>query len=452
MSSILDGISPEGPILLHCCCAPCASAILEAMVEAQLAVTVFFSNSNIFPFEEYLTRKDELVRYCERLGVPYVEDVYAHEDWQKEVGCGREDMPERSSRCAQCFRFRLLRAANYAAENGFSALTTTLASSRWKSLEQIDEAGRWAVEQANSSHPGGSEVLWWAMNWRKGGLQARRCALIKELNFYNQQYCGCEYSMRKENTVVMFPPAKINLGLNVLRKREDGFHDIETLFYAVPSLCDRLEVSKSEEFRADVEGANWPMEKDLCVRAFRLMQERYGIGNVTLSLRKHIPVGAGLGGGSADCAFTIKALNSLFGLGLSEEEMMECAGELGSDCAFFIKCAPQWGEGRGDILSPLGRDILKGYEIRVEIPEGESINTAEAYKGITPGAKAPSIKEIICEHGVDEWKELLHNDFEDSVFPDHPAIRELKEDMYERGAVYASMSGSGAAVFGIFKK
>ena len=437
----------EGKILLHCCCAPCSSAILEACIKNNLDLTVFFSNSNIFPHQEYETRKKELISYCERLNVPYIEDVYDHADWQKQVATDLEWTPERGARCQKCFRYRLKRAAEYAQNHGYAVLTTTLASSRWKDLEQINRAGELAVSQLNE----GNKPQWWDMNWRKEGLQLRRSQLVKELGFYNQLYCGCEYSMVKEGSIVMFPPAKINLGLNVMRKREDGFHDIQTLFYPVFGLCDRLEVRKSDEFNAELDGINWPVEKDLCVKAFRLMQEKYGIGNVHLILHKEIPVGAGLGGGSSDCAFTIKALNRLFELGLSIEEMEELASSLGSDCAFFIKCRPSWGEGKGDVLET-AKDCLKRYTIKVEIPKGEHINTALAYSKIVPHIHTPHLRDVIEGSNIEQWKRLLHNDFEDSVFLEHPRIAQLKKEMYLRGAVYASMSGSGAAVYGIFKK
>lgn len=249
--------------------------------------------------------------------------------------------------------------------------------------------------------------------------------------------------------MILYPNAKINLGLNVIRKREDGFHELQTLFYPVKSLFDILEIEKSEKFSIEIEGADWPAEKDLCAKAFHLMQERYGIGEVKIRLKKQIATGAGLGGGSADCAFTIKALNELFELGLAEKEMEEVAGELGSDCAFFIKNRPQWGEGRGEILSE-AQDFLKDYEIVVEMPQGEKVSTAQAYSKIKPRQKSPSVREILSSRRPEEWKGLLENDFEESVFPEHPKIAQLKEKMYEKGAVYASMSGSGAAVFGIF--
>ena len=180
---------PKGRVLLHACCAPCSSAILESLLLNGIRPLVFFSNSNITPREEYELRKEELIRYCERLGVDYVDDDYNHELWLAEVALGREDAPERGARCLECFRFRLQRAADYAASHDYQVLTTTLASSRWKLLEQVDSAGRQACER--------SGITWWSMNWRKGGLQPRRNELIKELGFYNQTFCGCEFSKPK---------------------------------------------------------------------------------------------------------------------------------------------------------------------------------------------------------------------------------------------------------------
>ena len=181
----------EGRILLHACCAPCSSAILECMVQNGLKPTVFFSNSNITPLDEYELRKTEIIRYCDSLGVEWVDDDYDHADWLTCVARGREDAPERGPRCLECFRYRLARAARYAASNGFAVLTTTLASSRWKDLDQVNAAGADACATVHG-------VMWWDMNWRKGGLQPRRAELIRELGFYNQTFCGCEYSKPKE--------------------------------------------------------------------------------------------------------------------------------------------------------------------------------------------------------------------------------------------------------------
>lgn len=182
--------APEGAdrVLLHTCCAPCSSAIIECMVRSGITPTIYYCNPNIYPEEEYLVRKNECSRYAESLGLDIVDADYDHAEWLEAVR-GLEGEPERGGRCLQCFRFRLERAARYAEEHGFRVLTTTLASSRWKSLDQINEAGRWAV----SRHP---SVLWWDRNWRKGGLQERRGQIIQEYGFYNQQYCGCEFSIR----------------------------------------------------------------------------------------------------------------------------------------------------------------------------------------------------------------------------------------------------------------
>lgn len=175
-------------ILLHACCAPCSSAIVECLMERGIRPVIFYSNSNIFPLEEYEHRLNEVLRYAREWGLEIVADTYDHDNWCDGAAKGLEAEPERGGRCLQCFRYRLLRAARYAAENGFEVLTTTLASSRWKSLEQVNAAGEWACTQVEG-------VSWWPQNWRKGGLQERRNQIIKEQNFYNQRYCGCEFSM-----------------------------------------------------------------------------------------------------------------------------------------------------------------------------------------------------------------------------------------------------------------
>ena len=189
-------LNPPGQkILLHVCCAPCSGAIIEKMVADGLKPTLFWSNSNICTAEENSRRLEVLKPYAAALVVPMVEDEYDHGKWLEyvsgELSCGQAALgsyPERGERCAACFRFRLSRAARYAAAEGFDCLTTSLASSRWKSLEQVDDAGRRAVEQLPS-------VAYWAQNWRKGGLQPRRNEIIRERNFYNQTFCGCEFSL-----------------------------------------------------------------------------------------------------------------------------------------------------------------------------------------------------------------------------------------------------------------
>ena len=198
MNAINPEELPEGRLLLHVCCAPCCGAIVEALAEAYAEAerfAIFWSNSNIYTREEYDKRKAEVLRYAAQYGIEVIDDDYDHQGWRKDVAMGREDAPERGARCLECFRFRLLRAARYAAGHGFGTLTTSLASSRWKSLEQVDEAGRWACAHAAEGLTAPAKnVQWWGRNWRKGGLQPRRNEIIKEQNFYNQTFCGCEFS------------------------------------------------------------------------------------------------------------------------------------------------------------------------------------------------------------------------------------------------------------------
>ena len=177
----------ETKVLLHTCCAPCSSAIIECLMKHGITPVIFYSNSNIFPLEEYQIRKNECTRYAQSLGLEIVDDDYNHDDWRQEM-TGLENEPERGERCLKCFKYRLLRAARYAHEHGIKVLTTTLASSRWKSLEQIEEAELFAASQ----YP---DVTFWTQNWRKGGLSERRIEIIKEYNFYNQKFCGCEFSV-----------------------------------------------------------------------------------------------------------------------------------------------------------------------------------------------------------------------------------------------------------------
>ncbi len=178
----------EDRVLLHTCCAPCSSAIVECMIQHGIKPTIFYCNPNIYPIEEYLKRKDECTRYADSLGLEIVDADYNHDGWLSFVK-GLENDPERGGRCLKCFKMRLRKTAEYARDNGFRVITTTLASSRWKSLEQIEAAGLAACEDI-------PEVTFWTQNWRKGGLSERRVQIIKEMNFYNQTYCGCEFSIR----------------------------------------------------------------------------------------------------------------------------------------------------------------------------------------------------------------------------------------------------------------
>ena len=181
----------DDKVLLHSCCAPCSSAIIECMMANGIHPTVYYYNPNIYPFEEYEIRKAEAKRFVTSQGLSFVDADYDYDGWKEGV-CGMENEPERGRRCLQCFKMRLLQTARYALEHGFTTFTTTLASSRWKSLEQINEAGRWASEQVEG-------VTFWEQNWRKGGLQERRNQLLREYGFYNQLYCGCEFSRLRLN-------------------------------------------------------------------------------------------------------------------------------------------------------------------------------------------------------------------------------------------------------------
>jgi predicted adenine nucleotide alpha hydrolase (AANH) superfamily ATPase len=187
--------SGESRVLLHTCCAPCSSAIIEHLMQNGITPVIYYCNPNIYPYEEYIKRKDECTRYARSLGLEIVDADYDHEDWLVHIR-GLENEPERGGRCLQCFRYRLLRSAEYARDRGIKVITTTLASSRWKSLEQINQAGQWACNCVNEGIAQEKAVIWWDRNWRKDGLQERRNQLIRELAFYNQQWCGCEFSMR----------------------------------------------------------------------------------------------------------------------------------------------------------------------------------------------------------------------------------------------------------------
>ena len=180
----------ETKVLLHTCCAPCSSAIIEHLLKNGVTPVIYYCNPNIYPLEEYEIRKNECTRYAQSLGLEIVDADYDHDNWLEAVR-GLEAEPERGGRCLKCFKLRLLRTAEYAKVRGIRLITTTLASSRWKSLDQINEAGTWACE--------GKDVMWWGYNWKKGGLQERRLQIIREYDFYNQLYCGCEFSMRKED-------------------------------------------------------------------------------------------------------------------------------------------------------------------------------------------------------------------------------------------------------------
>lgn len=258
--------------------------------------------------------------------------------------------------------------------------------------------------------------------------------------------------------MIVFPNSKINLGLRVLRKRTDGYHDLETIFYPIP-LTDVLEINKYtvhlEKFSVPFSRSGFVIEGDpannLCVKAFKMLRRDFPtkMTNVEIHLHKAVPAGAGLGGGSADAAFTLMLLNEMFGLQLSQQQLLKYALKLGSDCPFFIINKPCHATGRGEILEPITVD-LSAYKIVIVNP-GIHINTGRAFLEIKPGAQDIPVKEIIS-WPVERWKDELQNDFEQYAFAHYPELVEIKDDLYLKGAAYAAMTGSGSTMYGLFKK
>lgn len=255
--------------------------------------------------------------------------------------------------------------------------------------------------------------------------------------------------------MINFPIAKINLGLNVVSKRDDGYHNLETVFYPVP-IKDALEVFPMEDgfpsdVRCDLKVTNLFIDgdeqKNLVVKAYNMIAQDYELPRVHVHLYKHIPTQAGMGGGSSNCAYMIRLLNEMFSLGMSDEKMIGYAARLGADCAFFIKAQPAYAEGIGEKLKPISID-LSGYKMLVVRPN-IPVSTKEAFSLITPQVPKKNCLDIVRQP-IETWKDELVNDFERSVFAIHPEIGRLKEMMYEQGAVYAAMSGSGSSVFGLF--
>ena len=275
------------------------------------------------------------------------------------------------------------------------------------------------------------------------------------------------------------PNVKINLGLNVLRKREDGFHDLETLFVPYFGICDTLEIIVGDDFSrtsaalfgkyapemiaqgmsedgklmitiARAEGVDWDPLKDLTAKAYHILAEDFQLPPVKIFLEKTSPVGAGLGGGSADAAFALKMLNELCDLQLSEDQLAAYASRLGSDCAFFIYNRPMIGEGRGEILTDHPLDI-QAYDLQVLTPEGVAVSTKDAYGGIKPHLPEVPLKEALSRP-VEQWDGILVNDFEETVFTKYPELAAIKRSLYDSGAVYASMSGSGSALFALYSR
>lgn len=278
--------------------------------------------------------------------------------------------------------------------------------------------------------------------------------------------------------MITHPHVKVNLGLSVLRRRADGYHDIETLFVPCHSFSDTLEIVVGDDWSetsaslfaryatsevaqaiapdgslmmtvARGGGVDWDPLKDLTARAYSLLASDHKLPPMKIYLEKTSPVGAGLGGGSSDAAFALRMISELAGLGLPDEGLAAYAARLGSDCAFFVYDRPMLGEGRGEILTPYDLD-LTGFELRVVVPEGIAVSTAEAYRGIVPREATP-LREALALP-VTQWRDTLVNDFEATVFAVHPALAAFKQSLYDQGAVYASMSGSGSALFGLFPR
>lgn len=254
--------------------------------------------------------------------------------------------------------------------------------------------------------------------------------------------------------MITFPNAKINLGLNIVEKRPDGYHNLETIFYPI-NLQDALEVTRREnndkEYTLHISGSplEGEPEDNLVVKAYKLLKKDYpGLLPVDIHMYKHIPAGAGLGGGSSDAACMIKLLNDKFSLGLSTERMEEYAVKLGADCAFFIRNKPVFATGIGNLFEPVELS-LKGYHIILIKPD-IFMSTRDAFAEIKPVRPAVSLKEIV-KQPIETWKSSMKNDFEDSVFKKFPEIAAIKDELYDLGAVYAAMSGSGSSVYGIFK-
>lgn len=245
-------------------------------------------------------------------------------------------------------------------------------------------------------------------------------------------------------------PHKINIGLHVMEKLPSGYHTLETVFYPCHHYEDIIEITSASSFSFSIKNAdfNCDTEQNLCVKAYRLLQKKHNVPPVNITLTKQIPSGAGLGGGSADATLTLKILNLLFSLQLTPQQLHEYAAQLGSDTAFFLYNTPMYATGRGEVLTPIALDLSK-YKIEIVCPN-INISTAQAYRVITPKKPKIPLQQII-NAPVETWKENLINDFEAVVFKQHPQLLEIKETLYDKGALYASMSGSGSAIYGIFK-
>jgi 4-diphosphocytidyl-2-C-methyl-D-erythritol kinase len=250
--------------------------------------------------------------------------------------------------------------------------------------------------------------------------------------------------------MILFPNAKINIGLYITGRRTDGYHNLETVFYPV-KIFDVLEVIESDRLHFTSSGLGIPgsIDDNLCIKGYQLLKKDFDLPPVKIHLHKHIPIGAGLGGGSADAAFFIRLMNQKFDLGLSIDAMTGYARQLGADCAFFIEAKPVYAFEKGDRFEPVSLD-LSAYHLVLVMPPVQ-VSTSEAYRGVKPAVPAHALKEAL-QLPVAEWRQLIKNDFEESIFKNHASIRGVKAALYEAGALYACMSGSGSSVFGIFEK
>jgi 4-diphosphocytidyl-2-C-methyl-D-erythritol kinase len=258
-----------------------------------------------------------------------------------------------------------------------------------------------------------------------------------------------KFASKSKKKMVIRPLCKINIGLNIVEKRKDGFHSIETVFYPISQWTDTLEITTCEgdsSLVVEPQGLTTTMEDNLCMKALRLLQRDLPVGQVTMRLQKNIPVGAGLGGGSSDAAAVLNALNELFHLNLTDEALQRYAAQLGSDVAFFIRSMPVYATGRGEVMRPISIDLSQ--KVITVIHPGLHISTAEAYAGVTPHKADYSLEEAV-KLPVSEWKGLIKNDFEDTLFVRYPVLQRLKEHLYAQGADYVSLSGSGSAVYAI---
>ena len=247
--------------------------------------------------------------------------------------------------------------------------------------------------------------------------------------------------------MIVYPNAKINIGLNVLEKQADGYHKLSSIFYPVNELYDMLEIFPSDDFSFSSTGIDIPIGSNICTKAFDLLKSDFDIGNVKIHLHKMIPIGAGLGGGSSDAAFTLKVLNELFELNISNKKLEKYALQLGADCPFFIDNITKYVSGIGENMTNIDLD-LSSYKIKFNFPDLH-ISTSDAYRSVIPKYPKKDLLELINQP-IKNWKKLVKNDFEISVFSKYPSLGKLKDKLYADGAIYSSMTGSGSVIYGVF--